>query len=233
MPGSAASPLNPQSWVPFSSSYAMQPKAAASPSPVAQDILLKHAMDDTGVNASTFISMDVNFGVDNLATPHTNDWNFLFPLNDPSTFNSALGTQGSNWTEPNHPAGYSIVDGIGGQGWQKFPKFETLSLPLVDNTQAGQFAYSARVELDGIDNTLQVSGTFVLQMQATNDFSIRENNLAVAGASDYLLAGAAITPQDIRIEASVYSEEGSFFVIPWRLRLTQIRTIDATSTMPR
>ncbi len=207
VPLSTATPANPASWSPFSITYAMQQTTAASPTAITQNILLDHAMDDSGGAApATFISMDVNYGVDNVATGHTNDWNFLFPL---SQYNAALQYQGSTWAEPNHSAGYSIVEGLGNDAWQKFPKFESIAFPFIDPS----FTFSVpRGEMDGLDTSL--SGSFVGQVQSTTDISIRPNNQFGVAAADYLLARAAIVPLDVRIEASVYAEEGSFFVIP-------------------
>ncbi len=210
MPASASSAVNPASWMPFSNTYVMSPKGSGTLTPVAQNLMLMHAMDDSGGAApASFMSIDVNFGVDNLATGHTNDWNFLFPL---STFNAALPYQGNTWVEPNHTtAGLSIVEGLGGTGspWQRYPKFETLSLPFIDSS----FNYStARFDLEGTDAGL--SGSFVGLLQDTTDISFRPNNQFGVGTADYLLARAAVTPLDVRIEASVYAEEGSFFVIP-------------------
>src|SRR5207245_242437 len=36
----------------------------------------------------------------------------------------------------------------------------------------------------------------------------------VAGVQDYLLSRAAVAPMDVRIEAVMYAQHGSFFVIP-------------------
>lgn len=215
MPLSAAKGDDPSTFTAFSTTYAMQQETAGSPSSILQNLLLVHSMDDGGGAApASFISADVNFGVDNLTTAHTNDWNYLFPLNaqygwETGTPNGAEPYQGSVWAEPNHNPGFSIVYGLGGQPWQRFAKFESTAFPFVDPS----FTYSIpRVELDGQDTSLP--GSMVLQMQTTNDLSIRANNQFGAATADYLLGRAAIVPMDVRIEASIYAEEGSFFVIP-------------------
>jgi len=230
--GSTAQAANPASWDPYSTSYAMEPQSSpGSRKPVPQNLLLTHGMDDSGGAApATFVSLDVNFGLDNPSTTHGTDWNYLFPLEKPYNFNSALAYQGNNWQEyPSgplvHSKGFSIVEGLGDQPWQKFPKFESQSFDLIDNT----FSYSvARFDLEGPDagdestrtadafSRRGFQGSFVGLLQATNDLSIRPNNQFGVATADYLLARAAIVPLDVRVEASVYAEEGSFFVIPGR-----------------
>jgi hypothetical protein len=57
-------------------------------------------------------------------------------------------------------------------------------------------------------------GRFTLLLQETGQFTVKTNSLAAGGTNDYLIARTAIVPHDVRIEAAVYAEEGSFFVIP-------------------
>lgn len=175
----------PNNWIPFANNYVLPGTTA----PLTSDIVFSHAMDESGGNAASFISLDVNPGLTNP--------NYFFPLD---TNNAALPYVGG-------AGGTYVTYGLGGQAWQRFPKFETLNLPFVTSNAtytAGSFGMVA--------NSTQ--GNYPLLLQDTNDLLIRTNNLAGAATNDYLLSRAAIVPMDVRIEASVYAEEGSFFVIP-------------------
>src|SRR6185295_11946342 len=43
---------------------------------------------------------------------------------------------------------------------------------------------------------------------------LRNNVVGTSGQKEFLLARSAITPHDVRIEASMYAQYGSFYVIP-------------------
>lgn len=58
-------------------------------------------------------------------------------------------------------------------------------------------------------------GDYVLSVQNETNFQIRlDYPKKRQPLQNYRLARAAINPHDIRIEASIYAEEGSFFIIP-------------------
>lgn len=58
----------------------------------------------------------------------------------------------------------------------------------------------------GYDNSLR----FLLDTTAASNGS----NIYSGGSTDYLLGGATVAPMDIRIEAVLYAQEKSFFIIP-------------------
>jgi hypothetical protein len=59
------------------------------------------------------------------------------------------------------------------------------------------------------------TGLYHLRIEDSNDFAIgRRETVGGNPTNDYVLARAAIVPHDIRIEAAIFAEEGSFFVIP-------------------
>lgn len=61
-----------------------------------------------------------------------------------------------------------------------------------------------------------VTGSYtLLGGGVTNTLSFKtDNTISVPGKGDYFLSRAFVQPLDVRIEASVYAQEGSFFVIP-------------------
>ena len=65
----------------------------------------------------------------------------------------------------------------------------------------------------------ELSGGYAFAVNGPTEFEVRLAYLATSQSKptqNYSLARMAIVPHDIRIEASVYAEEGSFFVIPGR-----------------
>jgi len=77
------------------------------------------------------------------------------------------------------------------------PRFEQKGFPLdVTTLQTAP----------GYDNVLR----FLLDTTAASNNS----NIFSGGSTDYLLGGAMVAPMDIRIEAVLYAQEKSFFVIP-------------------
>jgi hypothetical protein len=96
------------------------------------------------------------------------------------------------------------------QPWQRYPKFESSAFPLVST----DFNYDPLgLTLQGSNTT--VTGKYYLLIENSNDFTIGLRD-TVGGnpTNNYVLARAAIVPHDIRIEAAIFAEEGSFFVIP-------------------
>ncbi len=199
-------PFNPQTLNP----YAWGPGAAhgyrefGTGTFIDSRLLLSHTMDD-GPAPFTFMSMDVNFGLGSALNPPT----YLFPMAPVFPFNSASG-QGPyvpgyvtpGYTDPN----YIPLYGLGAETWQRYPKFESAAFSLVPDTGT-TFAFPLLTI-----NAPQ--GDYRFLAQETNDLSFRHNNIATSSTNDWLLARAAVVPHDIRIEAALYAEEGSFVVIP-------------------
>jgi hypothetical protein len=62
----------------------------------------------------------------------------------------------------------------------------------------------------GFDNIFRIQ----LDQTAAGQGAIGGYNLGVGGSTAYLLGGAMVAPLDIRIEAMLYAQEKSFFIIP-------------------
>lgn len=196
----------PETWPPFVYTTNLEDgyKEFGTQKPISSKMLVTHTMDD-GPAPFTFISMDVNFGLGSLANPST----YLFGMAPIFPYNSASG-QGPyvpgyvtpGFTDPN----YIPLYGLGSETWQRYPKFESAAFDIapVKGTDYN-FPYLTC-------STSQ--GRYRMLAQETNDFTIRHNNVATGATNDWLLARVAQIPHDVRIEAGLYAQDGSFVVIP-------------------
>lgn len=196
-PGSNA---NPALWRPYAADYREftdpAPGMNAGPA-IDQRLMLAHSMED-GAAPYSFISLNINptFGV----PP------YLFPM---SAWNAATGqppyfpgyvTPG--YTVPN----YIPMYGLGAEPWQRFAKFEQIGFPVV--RQATATVGANQLVANGSE------GNYSFFYQDTNELVFRHNNVGGGATNAWYLARAALIPHDVRIEASLYAEEGSVFVIP-------------------
>jgi hypothetical protein len=164
--------------------------------------------------------LDVNFGLDNTTTANTADWQYLFDLNNTTApLNAFDPYQANNASDyaPYNAAGFinpgytaaqtdrGPIYGLGAESWQRYGKFETTFFPMMASGGAGAFPFIPITD---------EHGTYRLLAQETNDFGFRFNDIGTNASNDYLIARAAMVPNDVRIEASLYAEGGSFFVIP-------------------
>ncbi len=177
----------PNEWRPYAQRY----REFGTSSPLGPQLILSHAMDD-GPAPATFLGLDVNYG---LLTPNT--WPYLFA--------SGVGT--ANSVTPFLGAGFFPIYGLGGEPWQRYPKLESTTYPFA----ASVFNY--------IQNEMRLASTgsqglYSLLLEQTNELTLRQMNLTGSAANDYLLGRVAVAPHDVRIEASMFAEEGAFFVIP-------------------
>jgi len=207
---------DPSSWTAYGMQYSESTGAGA---PINAGLLIAHTMDD-GPATNSFVSLDVNFGLDDPGTANPADWQYLFDLNnttapvnpfDPYQSNNASDYAPYNvagFINPNYAAAQTDrgpIYGLGAESWQRYGKFETTFFPMIQSGGAGTFPF--------LPITAE-HGTYRLLAQETNDFSLRFNDIGTNASNDYLIARAAMVPNDVRIEASLYAEGGSFFVIP-------------------
>lgn len=186
---------NPQTWLPYDGNYTTILGAK-----VPTLLMLSHSAD-TGSAAETFLSVNVNTGLP--TSP------FLFNLT-PNNGASVLLPAG--YIEPGYTnAGWASVYGLGTEAQQRFPQFETAGFQLIDNAD---FTYTAGSPSLLTGQSSNKSGTYSIQEEATNDITFRVTSIGGQSAAAYMMGQAAIVPADVRIEASVFAEEGSFFVIP-------------------
>jgi hypothetical protein len=186
-------PLNPSTWPPYPAVYYPFKRPGTR---ITTNLVLAHTMDD-GPAAATFLGMNVNFGAFDTANPPESTYYF------PVTSNNLIS---SVYTPPPAPATYQIY-GLGGEPFQRYGKFESTLFPLVDPTTAN-FSDLRMIVANN------ANGVYRMFSEGFNDFLIRQTNYGGIPTNDYLVGRTALIPHDIRIEASMYAEEGSFFVIP-------------------
>jgi hypothetical protein len=176
--------INPTTWRPFAADYIQ----AGTNTPVNTHLLLTHSRDE-GAGRYSFITLHVNYGL--TTTSH-----YLFELT-PTNAASAYYSEGQS---------HAPVYGLGEESWQQYTKFESIAFPFVTPTGAALGGYYWAMNAP--------HGNYTFTLQDTNDIAISPNILGAAGANDYLIARAALIPHDVRIEASLYAENGSVVVIP-------------------
>lgn len=182
-------------WTPYARGYReFNDPNTNNGNPLVQQFLVSHTQED-GAAPYSFISMDVNYG---LPQP-----SYLF---EQSSNNAASGFFPPNYVTPGYTfPGYIPIYGLGVETWQRYSKFESIAFPMVDQ------AYSSYA--GGTINASGPQGNYKFLTQETSEIAIRTNNVG-APTNSYYYARGALIPHDIRIEASMYAEEGSFFVIP-------------------
>ncbi|MEI8281316.1 MAG: hypothetical protein WCG75_02825 [Armatimonadota bacterium] len=115
------------------------------------------------------------------------------------------------WASINNPLpapNFGNIYGLGTEAFQQSPKFETVKFPLVVPT-----ASTINIPNNRYTNTFNTN-SYEMQMQGTNSLELFLTQFGTQASGNYQLARAAAVPMDIRIEASIFAEEGSFFVIP-------------------
>jgi len=182
--GPVALPNNPSTTRPFEYDYV---EAGTPAVKLATNMIVAHTMDD-GPQGATFFQWDINLG-----GPGQSPYFFL-----------------SNDTTAAFIPGVSPLQeyGLGSDGDQTYPKFEQTAFGLIDPTTATL----------SIDNQQMISNNFTgkysLFTEGINQLMARQVSIGGAATNDYIVGRMALAPHDIRIEAAIYAEEGSFFVIP-------------------
>jgi hypothetical protein len=195
-------PTDPSTWRPFMQDYnSFSIASTNSGAPLNTQLLLSHTMDD-GPNPNAFVTLDLNLGL-----PLSS---YLFAL---SSSNTATSYYPSGYVTPGYStAGFAPIYGLGSANtWQVYSKFESASFPIWDRTNAAATTGTSTVTF-----TSGPEGLYKLLLNDTSDFTVKTTSMAAGPTNDYILARTAVVPGDVRIEASMYAEEGSFFVIPGR-----------------
>ncbi len=215
IPLAATDPANPSTLLPTNlqtaaplSYYEFDPAnpnlATGTGARVNSNLLLTHALEYTNPGPSnTFIGMAVNPG-----NQIAGNQEYQF-----ATLGSATNTAEVIWASISGGpvADFGPIYGLGAEGWQQSPKFETVQMPIVTPT-----SFTSNLAQNRITTTFGVNtpNNFELVLQETNSLEIALASLGTQAAGNYLLARATAVPMDVKIEASLYAEEGSFFVIP-------------------
>lgn len=225
---SGPSARNPQNWTPFVTHY--QTTTTSPSMKLSSNLLMTLAADDNG---PAYASMRVapqpfgQAGPGPLSYLWPGRYNFLAG----TAYTSALyASEATNDADQDFlvpapgpaPAPWTIpLLGLGHGGRNTFPKFQTVANPVYDASDPSYWqAYSPGERLVkpalNPDNTPKnPNGAYQLAAQDATQFTLDVSDSVNNKASkNLLIARTAVAPYDVRIEASVYAEEGSFFVLP-------------------
>ena len=192
----SANPLNPSTWNPYAANYVEMGTA----NKLTPKLLLSHSVAAGPQSPVTFFTMNVNFGAFDTPANTVSSYNFpvgMYPTaGNPIYYNAATNFLNTG------PYPY----GLGTESWQQFPKFESVGFDLVRPTEA--IVNASRIIANGSN------GGYSIFNYGLNDFTLRPTSVGGQATNDYIVARTAIAPHNIRIEASIFAEEGCFFVIP-------------------
>ena len=166
-------------------------------------MLMTEALEYTNPGPSNaFIGLNVNRGSQILGGNEQYQFEVL---------NSATNSAKLIWASINNPAPpplFGNIYGLGTEAFQQAPKFETVNVPLVVPT-----ASTINVPNNRFTSTFNTNN-YEMLMQGTNSLEFFLTQFGTQASGNYQLARAAAVPMDIKIEASIFAEEGSFFCIP-------------------
>lgn len=188
---------DPSVWQPYATGYA----SADGNGLLSSNIVMAVSADDNG---PSFLGMDVTATAFNNASITSN---FLFQ----TTLLGAV-TNGAAGTYPT-PVPLTIPEyGLADPTVNAYPKFESWAMPVFD--PAGAWNAYTPVQRRLQSQPANATGNYDLAMQSPTDFRMFLNPIGSQPSKNVLVARTAITPADVRIEAVIYAQNGSFFVIP-------------------
>jgi len=200
---------NPSSWTTYAEQYQL-PTGLPISGPINSSLLISSSADDNG---PSFVSMDVITRTYADAAPNTVSYLFPTTLGFATTptattlFFNAAGTLFP-------PANNIPVYGLGDPNINSYPKFETVAMPIFNTGASGNWNAYSPVTRKLVANAGNAEGAYALSVQDPTYFRVRLNTVGTGAPKNFLAARTAIAPFDVRIEAAMFAEEGSFFVIP-------------------
>ena len=200
----AITPSNPATWQPYALTYAAWAGTNAVGTNLDTFLTLVSSANDSG---PSYVSLGIQ-PLTYAALGAAQETAYLFSriLNF-----ATAGTITFNAADPFFTPGPKIpIYGLADPSINVFPKFETVQFPLV--TQAGwNYGLGTRRLIPVPGNP---EGQYELGVSDESILRLRNNVIGSTGQKEFLVARTAVTPNDIRIEASVYAQYGSFYVIP-------------------
>ncbi|HLO98869.1 MAG TPA: hypothetical protein VK171_09775, partial [Fimbriimonas sp.] len=193
--------LAPQNWIPAPMSYfeynpASPADGNGTGSRVDTRLMLTQALDFTQAGPpNTFYSINVNKGA---AITTAMEMSF-------ETATSLTNTARFIWAQVNNPnpaPATGLIYGLGSESFQQAPKFETVAHLMI----------GAGVSADIPNN--RISDLNQYYVQGTNSLEVFLTQFGTDPTGNLQIARSVVVPMDVKIEASIYAEEGSFFVIP-------------------
>lgn len=193
---------NPSTWSP----YALQYRDAVNNNRIPSNLVLSHSADNDG---PTYISLNIT-PIGTQLGAVTTPYQFIGGV-DAAT-GEFRNPEARRHFLPNDPVGVQTILGIpvyalSDATTQTYPRFEISSTELVSTAAT----YASTVISNGAG---YIHGNYALATQDSTLFGFRMNALGGNASQNYVVARAAVNPSDVRIEASMFAEEGSFFVIP-------------------
>ena len=169
---------------------------------IGTNLLLTEALSYTNPGpVNTFFGMKMDRG---LQIAGNEDYQF-------EVLNSLTNSAKLIYADINNPApapNFGSIYGLGTEAFQQSPKFESVTFPIIDPASV-----TASIANNRFSNNFNTN-SYELLMQGSNSMEIYLTQFGAQSTGDYLLARAAAVPMDIKIEASIFAEDGSFFVIP-------------------
>jgi Tfp pilus assembly protein PilX len=212
-PLSAANPndpstllTTPDTWLPSYMTYFEMDRSAPASAigsgvRVRPNLILTQALEYTNPGPSnTFYNMFVNRGgVSSVAQSE-----YFF-----ETLGSSTNSAQFIWASVNPPGpGFERIYGLGTESFQQSPKFESNEIPLFSPASANINFATRSLSSDFNNNS------FSLKMMDSNSIELNLTQFGTQPSGNYLLARSIVTPSNIKVEASIFAEEGCFFVIP-------------------
>ena len=161
--------------------------------------MVAQTMDD-GAAAASLLQLNVNPGQNEAALPS----GFRFDNVDPDGLivNTAAVYAGFG-------PGTSLLYGLGTELWQRFAKFESRTFPLLQDPGGSTYNVAGGT----ITQTTAPHGNYPL-LSGLNNLLLTPSSIAGVPTNDTLVGRVAVVPAEVKIEASIFAEQGSFFVIP-------------------
>lgn len=192
----------PQTWKPYANNYT----EPGSNRKISSKLLLQHSADNGG---PTFLNVGLQpLDAVSAFKPYMFDSYVNLATEEIPEFNSEI--------RPDlNPVGgvdkvVSPFYGLTKADINAMPAFETLSVPIV--TPTWNYATAGIPALKAPSgNTF---GDHAFRIQDNSQIKLMMTGFQNRASKNYELARATIVPHDIRIEAAIFAEEGSFFVIP-------------------
>jgi hypothetical protein len=116
----------------------------------------------------------------------------------------------SGYLFPQPDGSFGDIYQLGQEPYQRYTKFETNDFPFLTPNNISTLGVA-----NYATGTNAAPGTFQAAIESSTPIQIYSPPVTPnGGANDALIGRLAIAPHDIRIEATMFAEEGSFFIIP-------------------
>lgn len=200
---------NPTTWDSFAELYE-QPAGLPTSGRMNSNLLFTAAADDNG---PSFVSLDVITRT--YADPAPSTQSYLFPTTIGfATLPTATTLFYNAASSLFAPSNNVPVYGLGDPNLNAYPKFEMIAMPVFNAGPGGNWNGFTTVSRKLTANVGNPEGIYQLSVQDPTLMRLRLSTIGTGAPKNFLAARTAIAPYDVRIEAAMFAEEGSFYVIP-------------------